>query len=388
MALGVYVHIPFCATRCDYCDFATWTDRAHLIDEYVDACVTDAQRQMEGTARPATSIFFGGGTPSLIPARGLARILDAIEREPGAEVTVECNPDSVEPEQLAIYSGAGVNRLSFGVQSLQPHVLAELGRTHDPAGVARAVQWAREAGFRQVSLDLIYGTPCESIDDWRRTLDGALALAPDHVSAYALTVEPGTPLGRDVAAGGRRAPDDDDQADKYEIADDTLRDAGFEWYEISNWARPGGACRHNLLYWEQGDDLAIGGAAHGHAAGRRSWNLRTPERYIAAIRSEASAEAGAEVLDAAGRAEEALMLSIRTRSGATVPAGATAVAAELVAGGLVERIGDRVVLTRRGRLLASEVTTRLLGARSLQPVHCVPAPPTPGERVALGRLDC
>jgi putative oxygen-independent coproporphyrinogen III oxidase len=360
LPLGVYVHIPFCATRCDYCDFATWTDRGHLIDDYVDACVLDIQRQMSRTARPATSVFFGGGTPSLIPADGLARILAAIERAEGAEVTVECNPDSVDPDQLGVYTTAGVNRLSFGVQSMQPHVLAELGRTHDPAGVERAVQWARDTGFEHINLDLIYGTPCETIDDWRRTLDGALALGPDHVSAYALTVEPGTPLGQDIAAGGRSAPDDDDQADKYEIADDVLSAAGFEWYEISNWARPGGACRHNLLYWDQGDYLAIGAAAHGHAAGRRWWNLRTPERYLAAIGSGGSAEAGHEVLDAPARVEEALMLAIRTRRGIPVPNGAGPVVADLALDGLVEVTGDRVTLTRRGRLLASEVTTRLL----------------------------
>jgi oxygen-independent coproporphyrinogen-3 oxidase len=360
----VYVHIPFCATRCDYCDFATWTDRGHLIDEYVDACVADLERNGPGTGRPATSVFFGGGTPSLIPADGLARILGAIERADGAEVTIECNPDSVEPDQLGVYAAAGVNRLSFGVQSMQPHVLAELGRTHDPAGVARAVRWAKDAGFEHINLDLIYGTPCETIDDWRRTLDGALALEPDHVSAYALTVEPGTPLGRDVAAGGRSAPDDDDQADKYEIADDTLGTAGFEWYEISNWARPGGACRHNLLYWDQGDYLAIGAAAHGHAAGRRWWNLRTPERYIAAIGSGASTEAGEEMLDEPARVEEALMLSIRTRTGAAIPKRTAETVDRLAGVGLVEVTGDRIVLTRRGRLLASEVTSQVLAPAS------------------------
>ncbi|MGZ4803457.1 MAG: radical SAM family heme chaperone HemW [Acidimicrobiia bacterium] len=380
MTLGVYVHIPFCAVRCDYCDFATWTDRDHLIDDYVDACVADVAAQMAGTGRRATSVFFGGGTPSLIPADGLARILAAIEREEAAEVTVECNPDSVAPEQLATYRTAGVNRLSFGVQSMQPHVLAELGRTHDPAGVGRAVQWARDAGFAHVNLDLIYGTPGESVDDWRRTLDGALALAPDHVSAYALTVEPGTPLGREVATGARRAPDDDDQAEKYEIADDVLSAAGFEWYEISNWARPGGECRHNLLYWAQGDYLAIGAAAHGHRSGRRWWNLRTPERYIAAIRSGGSAEAGEEVLDDRSRAEEALLLALRTRGGVLVEPWIAAAADALEAEGLVTRPGGRLRLTRRGRLLGSAVTVRLLSA-----LADASAPPV---QVAVGRLDC
>jgi oxygen-independent coproporphyrinogen-3 oxidase len=373
VAFGVYVHIPFCAARCDYCDFATWTDRGHLVDDYVDACVADLERRTAAGLPAATSVFFGGGTPSLIPAAGLVRILDAVERTPDAEVTVECNPDAAEPEQMAVYAAGGVNRVSIGVQSLVPHVLAGLGRTHDPANVERAVAGARAAGIPALNLDLIYGTPGESVDDWRRSLDGALALAPDHVSAYALTVEPATALGRDVAAGTRPAPDDDDQADKYAIADDSLRAAGLEWYEISNWARTGAECHHNLLYWEQGDYLAIGAAAHGHSAGRRWWNVRTPERYIEAVLAGHEPEAGAEELDAAARAEEAFVLALRTRGGARLPDGAAGEAAALAADGLVEATGDRVTLTRRGRLLASEVTTRLL----LGP-----------EQVAVGRLDC
>jgi oxygen-independent coproporphyrinogen-3 oxidase len=364
VGFGVYVHIPFCATRCDYCDFATWTDRAHLVDQYVDACVTDLERRVADPALPrATSVFFGGGTPSLIPADGLVRILAAIPRTADAEVTVECNPDSVSPELLETFVAGGVNRVSFGVQSMVDHVLVALGRTHEPANVRRSVAAARAAGIASLNLDLIYGTPGESLDDWRRSLDGALTLGPDHVSAYALTVEPATPLGRDVDAGTRPAPDDDDQAEKYVIADDTLRAAGFDWYEISNWARPGAECRHNLLSWAQGDYLAIGAAAHGHRAGRRWWNVRTPERYIAAIAADRTPETGSEELDAATRAEEAFVLAVRTRGGAQVPPGAEAVAVELEAAGLVERSGGRVTLTRPGRLLASDVTTRLL-ARS------------------------
>jgi oxygen-independent coproporphyrinogen-3 oxidase len=336
---------------------------------------------MAGPNLRASSVFFGGGTPSLIPAAGLTRILDAIEREDGAEVTVECNPDSVDPDLLAAYAAAGVNRLSLGVQSMQPHVLVGLGRTHDPAGVERAVQWARDAGFVHLNLDLIYGTPGESVDDWRRSLDGVLALEPDHVSAYALTVEPGTPLGRAVAGGERAAPDDDDQAEKYEIADDVLRAAGFDWYEISNWARPGGECRHNLLYWARGDYLAIGAAAHGHVDGRRGWNLRTPERYVAAVAAGEPVEAGHEVLDADARRDEEVLLAIRTRTGIPMTPELRAVAAELAADGLVAPDPDRVALTRRGRLLASAVTVRLLAAGGSEA-------PVGGTRVAVGRLDC
>ena len=204
MEFGVYVHVPFCASRCDYCDFATWTDRAHLIDAYVDACVTDLERRRAEGHPPATSVFFGGGTPSLVPAGHVARVLDAIDRVAHCEVTVECNPDSVDAEKLATYRAAGVNRLSFGVQSFARHVLRDLGRTHDPANVERAVALARDAGFDNINVDLIYGTPGESVDDWRATVEGALALGVEHVSAYALTVEPPTPLGQRVAAGTAR----------------------------------------------------------------------------------------------------------------------------------------------------------------------------------------
>jgi oxygen-independent coproporphyrinogen-3 oxidase len=361
MQFGVYVHIPFCAHRCDYCDFATWTDRAHLIDDYVDACIADIQRH---NAPAATSVFFGGGTPSLLPADSLARILDAIERTPDAEVTVECNPDSVDAPKFAVYARAGVNRLSLGVQSMAPHVLAALGRTHDPANVERAIAFARDAGFRRVNVDLIYGTPEESPDDWRRTLDAALALDVEHVSAYALTVEAGTPLGRAVANGARRAPDDDRQADAYNTADDVLTAAGYEWYEVSNWARVNEACRHNELYWTGGDYLGIGCAAHGHTAGRRWWNVRTPDRYIAAINAGDAPEAGSETLPPEGRAEEAFALALRTRGGAVASPSGTV--DQLVELGLVAWHGDRIVLTRPGRLLASDVTARLLLAGAAQ----------------------
>ena len=355
---GVYVHIPFCAARCDYCDFATWTDRSHLIDHYVDACVTDIDRRRADGMLRATSVFFGGGTPSLLAGDRLALILDAIEREDDAEVTVECNPDSVDGAKLHAYRRAGVNRLSFGVQSMSPHVLAALGRTHDPANVTVAIALARDAGFERINVDLIYGTPGETPDDWQRSLDGALALEVGHVSAYALTVEPGTPLGRRVAAGAV-GPDDDVQADDYVMADRVLAGAGLDWYEISNWARPGDECRHNLLYWTQGDYAGIGCAAHGHASGRRWWNIRTPERYIGAVEQGTSTEAGHEVLDDTARAEEALTLGLRTRWGvptATVP---EEMVTELVGAGLLGITDERVVLTRRGRLLASDVSARL-----------------------------
>jgi oxygen-independent coproporphyrinogen-3 oxidase len=299
---------------------------------------------------PATSVFFGGGTPSLVPAEALMMVLDAVSLAAGAEVTVECNPDTVTADLLAAYRTHGVNRVSLGVQSMVPHVLAALGRTHDPANVRRAVALARDAGLPTFNLDLIYGAVGESLDDWRRTLDAALALDPPHVSAYALTVEAGTPLADDPA----RHPDDDTQAAEYEIADAALSAAGLANYEISNWARPGHECRHNLLYWRQGDYLGFGCAAHSHRSGRRWWNVRTPERYISLVQDGASPEAAGEVLDPETRRLEGLQLALRTRDG--VPATALD-AAPLES--LVERRGDRVVLTRAGRLVANDISTRL-----------------------------
>jgi oxygen-independent coproporphyrinogen-3 oxidase len=348
VAFGVYVHVPFCARRCDYCAFATWTDRSHLMEAYAAACVQEVQR---AAVPAATSVFFGGGTPSLLPAASLVSILDAVARVPGAEVTVECNPETVTAGLLEAYAAAGVTRLSFGVQSMAPHVLSALGRTHTPGAVVQAVGLARDAGFTSYNLDLIYGGVGETIADWRSTLEAVLALEPTHVSAYALTVEAGTPLAADPA----RHPDDDDQADKYVLADRLLSDAGLANYEISNWARPGHECRHNLLYWRQGDYRGIGCAAHSHDTGRRWWNVRTPERYIDAVTSGRSAVAGDEVLSEDERRTEALQLGIRTREG--VPASALEGASGLDA--LVAVHDGRAVLTVPGRLLASEVALHL-----------------------------
>jgi oxygen-independent coproporphyrinogen-3 oxidase len=365
--LGVYVHIPFCTKRCDYCAFATWTDRWHLVDAYVAACVTDLRRGLEcfyTETRPVTSVFFGGGTPSLLAADQVASILDQIPIVPGAEVTIECNPDTVDATKLSRYVDAGVNRLSLGVQSMVPHVLASLGRQHDPESVARAVEAAATVGLeRAYSVDLIFGGVGETTADWERTLLAVLSLdpAPRHVSAYALTVEPGTPLWRDVG----RHPDPDDQAEKYALADEALAARGLDWYEISNWAAPGRDCAHNQLYWSQGEYLGVGCAAHSHReadAGwsRRWWNVRTPERYVALVEGNSSPEAAGEDLDPAARRFEALELSLRTRSG--VPTSALPTwPGDPDLDGLVEPStdGERLVLTRRGRLLANEVAVRL-----------------------------
>jgi len=351
---GVYVHVPFCAARCDYCAFATYTDRDPLMADYADACVAEIVRaRTEGAMPAATSVFVGGGTPSRLPGGLLAEILGEIPTAGGAEVTVECNPEGATAALFAAWRGAGANRVSFGVQSMVPHVLECLGRRHDPASVARAVALAADAGFASINVDLIFGATAESDDDWQATLHGALGLTPTptHVSAYALTVEPGTPL----AADATRHPDDDVQAGRYRRADEVLGAAGLHWYEISNWARPGHECRHNRLYWAQGDYLGIGSAAHSHRAGRRWWNVRTPERYIAAVCSGRSPMAADEVLDAEQRAFEALALALRTAEG--VPAAAVPDDPELDR--LVEVHDGRAVLTLDGRLLANAVTSRL-----------------------------
>jgi putative oxygen-independent coproporphyrinogen III oxidase len=347
---GVYVHVPFCARRCDYCAFATWDDRHHLVDRYV-ACV---RRELEAHREddpPATSVFFGGGTPSMLQPELLMSLLDVIERAPHAEVTVECNPDTVNVEMLQRYVEHGVTRVSLGVQSMMPHVLHALGRTHDIDNVARAVDAIGHVGFESFNVDLIYGAVGESAVDWRHTLNAVLALDPPHVSAYALTVEAGTPL----AADAKRHPDDDAQAQCYIDADAVLGGSGLVNYEISNWARPGHECRHNLLYWRQGEYRAAGCAAHGHRHGRRYWNVRTPERYCELIESGCSPEAGFEKLDPDQRRIEALQLAIRTSEG--VPAGSLDVS-DL--DGFVEVNADgRAHLTLNGRLLANEVSLRL-----------------------------
>lgn len=344
--------MPFCRHRCDYCAFATWTDRDALAGRYLEACRRHAAALAPGLP-PVTSAFVGGGTPSRVDPDALLAVLAELPLVDGAEVTVECNPEDLDDALAATYAAGGVTRASLGVQSTVPHVLAALGRRHPAEAVAPAVAAARRAGLA-VSLDLIHGAAGETIDDWRRTVTDVVALDPDHVSAYALTVEAGTPLWDDVA----RHPSDDDQADKDEVAADLLEAAGYEWYEISSWARPGHRCRHNLLYWSMGDYVALGCAAHGHRDGVRYWHGRTPERYLAAIEGGTDPVAGSERLGPDARALEALQLSLRTRAG--VPVAALPAGDREALAGIVEQVGDRLVLTRRGRLLANEVAVRLV----------------------------
>jgi oxygen-independent coproporphyrinogen-3 oxidase len=374
---GVYLHVPFCRVRCGYCDFNTYTStelRGARQDEYADTVLReiDLARSVLDTAgalRPARTVFFGGGTPTLLPAGDLARMLSGVRGAFGiadaAEVTVEANPDTVTPAVVAELAAAGVTRLSIGMQSARPHVLAVLDRTHDPANVATAVAAARSAGL-DVSLDLIYGAPGETLDDWRISLETALALEPDHLSAYALIVEEGTKLARQIRRGEYPQPDDDLEADMYELADDLLAAAGFDWYEVSNWARdPSLRSRHNLAYWRGSDWWGFGPGAHSHVAGLRWWNVKHPAAYAQRLSASQSPAAGRERPDAAARRLEAVLLRSRIREGLAVSdlhaEGREAVGG-LIADGLVDgeaAVGGRVVLTRRGRLLADAVVRAL-----------------------------
>lgn len=347
---GVYVHIPFCASKCDYCAFATWTDRHHLTDAYLGALHADIGRAVAAGMPPATSVFVGGGTPSMIDGAELGAVISAIPVAADAEITVECNPDDVDVGLMRNYVDAGVNRVSVGVQSMATHVLGTLGRRHDQRNVERAVDAIRTVGLPTFNLDVIYGAAGESLADWERTVQSIVALEPPHVSAYALTIEAGTPL----AGQPDRHPDDDDQADKYELADSLLAAAGLENYEISNWARPGHECRHNVLYWRQQDYRGFGCAAHSHADGRRWWNVRTPDRYIDLVAAGEPTEAAGETLDEPTRRFERMELLLRMRDGVPIDA----LDGDRLPG-LVERSGDRWVLTRSGRLMANEISTRL-----------------------------
>lgn len=366
---GVYLHVPFCRVRCGYCDFNTYAPGE--TDATQDSFVAAALRELDLAASllppvEVATIFVGGGTPTLLDPDDLVslvrRTADRFGLASDAEVTTEANPDSVTPASLTRLREGGFTRISFGMQSAVPHVLATLDRTHDPARVPQAVAWAREAGFEQVSLDLIYGTPGESAADWQASLDAALACEPDHVSAYSLIVEDGTALARRVRRGELPMPDEDDLADKYAQADAALTAAGLGWYEVSNWARDEAArCRHNIGYWTGADWWGVGPGAHSHVGGVRWWNLKHPTAYAARLASGASPALAREVLDAEVRHVERVLLEIRLVDGLPrAVAGAEADVAALIADGLLAERGDRVVLTDRGRLLADAVVRRLV----------------------------
>ncbi|MWV60432.1 radical SAM family heme chaperone HemW [Rathayibacter sp. VKM Ac-2754] len=376
--LGLYVHVPFCRVRCGYCDFNTYTAtelRGASQQDYAGQAIGEMQlgaavlERAGLPRRPAATVFFGGGTPTLLPAGDLVRMLDGLRANfgiaDGAEITTEANPDSVDAAYLRTLADAGFTRVSFGMQSAVPHVLATLERTHDPERVPLVVQWAREAGL-QVSLDLIYGTPGESLADWERSLDSALANRPDHLSAYALIVEDGTKLARQIRRGEVATPDDDLTADMYELADARLAAAGYSWYEVSNWALDDARrSRHNLSYWLGHDWWGVGPGAHSHVGGVRWWNVKHPAAYADRLRAGDSPAAGRETLDADTRRVEDVLLRSRLSDGLPIDAidpEHRRDVAGLIADGLVDgraALQGRIVLTLRGRLLADAVVRRL-----------------------------
>jgi len=376
---GVYVHVPFCQTRCGYCDFNTYT-AAELgggasRESYAGQAAAEirfARKVLGPDVPPAATVFLGGGTPTLLPPAQLAGILTAIGEEfglaPDCEVTAEANPETVDERSLAELRAAGVTRISLGMQSAVPHVLAVLDRVHQPGRPAQCARWARSAGFEHVSLDLIYGTPGESDADWRESVRAALAAGPDHISAYALIVEEGTRLAARIRRGEIPAPDDDAMADRYLAADDLLTAAGLHWYEISNWAAgPGSQCRHNLLYWTGGNWWGAGPGAHSHVGGTRWWNVRHPSAYAARVSAGHSPAQAREILTGREQRLERILLLTRLAGGCPAteldPAGADA-ARTAVADGLADpqaHAGGHVVLTRRGRLLADAVVRDLTG---------------------------
>ncbi|HWD95910.1 MAG TPA: radical SAM family heme chaperone HemW [Acidimicrobiales bacterium] len=356
MNFGVYVHVPFCAHRCDYCAFATYSDRDHLMEDYVEAVLAEIGRARELGLRTATSIFFGGGTPSRLTAEQLLRILDAIPRTDDAEITVECNPEDASLDRLRAYFDGGVTRMSFGVQSTQPAVLADLGRRHGIMAHREVSDAVTAAGFATWNMDVIVGSRAESLDDVRHTLDDLLSLEhpPPHISCYALTPEPATPLGRDPA----RHPDEDETADAYDLVGEVLDEHGYLWEEISNWARPGHECRHNHVYWDHEDYVGFGSAAHSHDHGRRYWNVRTPERYIELIRRGDSPLGGEEIVDETSQRFERESLALRTSRG--VPLEAFDSLEEIKH--LVQVDHGLVTLTPKARLVANQVIIRLKSA--------------------------
>jgi putative oxygen-independent coproporphyrinogen III oxidase len=380
--LGFYVHVPFCASRCGYCDFTTYTatelggnaSRASYAEDAIKE-IRLARRVLGDVNVPVDTVFFGGGTPTLLPANDLRRIVQAIGDEFGlaraVEVTTESNPESVDDAYLSELRAAGFNRISFGMQSAREHVLATLDRVHTPGRALEAVAAAHRAGFTHVNLDLIYGTPGESADDWRASLDVAISAGPDHVSAYALVVEDGTRMAARVRHGEMAAPDDDVLADRYAVADETLTTAGLHWYEVSNWATNVDArCRHNDGYWRGGDWWGIGPGAHSHVGGVRWWNVRHPTAYADALNNDHSPAAGRETLTREQRRDERVMLELRTREGLSLSAlspSAMSIAQRAVDEKLLDVAAyhdARAVLTLAGRLLADRVVRDLVSVEA------------------------
>ncbi len=367
--LGIYVHVPFCAARCGYCDFNTYVPRLPgQQSEFVDAALAEMTlARSELGDRAVSTVFLGGGTPTLLGADELLRLLHGVEERftltPGAEITTEANPESVNLDMLGELRAGGFTRLSLGMQSAAPHVLRTLDREHTAGRAAAAALEARTAGFEHVSLDLIYGTPGETDEDWERTLDAALGTGPDHISAYALTVERGTAMSAAVASGRLTAPDDAIQARRFTRADERLQAAGLPWYELSSWASSDASrCHHNIGYWRSYDWWGVGPGAHSHLDGVRWWNVLLPSTYAERLRSGLSPAAGRETLTEQQRVFEAIMLGLRERRGLDTsvlsPAGRQVLDCEVERGRLTV-VDGRAQLTQTGRLFADAVVREL-----------------------------
>ena len=377
--LAFYVHIPYCLRRCGYCDFNTYTpaelsisnDLSETSRSYIDLLIKELEFARETTGLAVVpTIFFGGGTPTLMESADLGRVISAIsdhyELSPDAEITTEANPDTVTKEKLASLREAGFNRISFGMQSAVPHVLKSLDRTHNPENVLKATTWAREVGFNEVSVDLIYGTSGESLADWELTIDTALSLPISHISAYALIVESGTKLGAQVKRGEVTMPDDDETADKYLLADEKFIQAGFDWYELSNWSKKGSECRHNLAYWNGDNWWGLGAGAHSHVDGRRFWNVKHPAAYTQKVIESRNPMHDQELLTRDEARSEEIMLQIRLATGLSLSAlsesEAKSLPTFLAEGYLLPSAWEngQVVLSKTGRLMADRIVREIL----------------------------
>ena len=378
--LSFYIHIPYCVRRCGYCDFNTYTpaelqvseDLTKISNNHIDLLIAEADlaRASVKTSAPIPTIFFGGGTPTLMEPIDLKRVLQHLEDKfgfaPDIEITIEANPDTVTKEKLAALREIGINRISFGMQSGVSHVLKVLDRTHNPANVSKATNWAKEVGFKEISVDLIYGAPGESIEDWQTTIWTALELPITHISAYALIVEAGTKLAGQVKRGEVVIPEDDQTADKYLIADESFSKAGFDWYELSNWSKAGSESRHNIAYWVGANWWGLGPGAHSHVDGVRFWNVKHPAAYQDRLTTGAEPIQEREILTEEQMASERLMLEIRLKSGI---AKSSLTAEQLDAlesfriGGALDPdmwAAQRVALTQSGRLIADRIVREIL----------------------------
>jgi oxygen-independent coproporphyrinogen-3 oxidase len=364
VSAGIYVHVPFCLTRCGYCDFNAYAGLEHLRPRYVRALLAEASLAApEWDGEDVVSVFLGGGTPTTLDAADLEAVLAFLRERfaiaSDAEVTIEANPDTVDAPKLTALLEAGFERLSMGAQSFDPAVLTSLERVHGPDSVRRAMSAAREAGYANVSLDLIYGEQGETMASWERTLREAIALAPEHLSAYALTVEPSTPLGRQIAVGARPSPDPDLQADMFGLACELLGEAGYAHYEVSNWAKPGFECRHNLGYWERRPYLGLGAGAHSYRDDTRWWNVRPPEEYLRQVEAGRLPVGGEERLDPSDAYLEEVFLRLRILEGIPASWVEPRTAEPFVESGLLRETDGALIPTERGMLLLSELVLAL-----------------------------